>query len=268
MVEAIQRLPALTEDFDWLRREFDRNRSSADVTPELAQSFAGDKLTAEYLAVYEEASPLVSVCVGTYNRSELLMERCLKSLLAQTYENLEIIVVGDACTDDTEEAVARLGDSRIAFVNLPIRGPYPEDPHLRWMVAGTMPVNHALRLAKGRFITHLDDDDEHLPDRVEKLVRFIQETRVDLVYHPFRWQTKSGAWRRNDAREFGHGQVTTSALFYHSWLKRLLWDVNAYKYREPGDWNRCRKILYLDAKTKRFPEALLKHYAERAHVRR
>jgi hypothetical protein len=268
LFRAVERLPALTEDFDWLRREFDKERSSEDVSRELYETFLRDRATAKYTEAYDETNPLVSVCVGTYNRSELLVERCLRSLMAQTYKNIEIIVVGDACTDDTEQAVAKLRDSRINFVNLRERGPYPEDPLLRWMVAGTMPVNHALRLASGTFITHLDDDDEHRPERVEKLVRFIQETRADLVFHPFHWQNKQGAWKRNDAREFGHGQVTTSALFYHAWLKRLPWDVNAYRYREPGDWNRCRKILYLEAKTRRFPEPLLKHYAERAHVPR
>jgi glycosyltransferase involved in cell wall biosynthesis len=268
LFRAVQRLPALAEDVDWLRSELDRERSSGELSQELCQAFLRDRATAEYTAAYGEAAPLVSVCVGTYNRSELLVRRCLRSLIAQTYRNLQIIVVGDACTDDTERNVASLRDSRITFVNLPERGPYPEDPRLRWMVAGTMPINHALALSTGSFITHLDDDDEHPPERVGKLVRFIQQTRADLVFHPFHWQTKQGAWRRNDATEFGHGQVTTSALFYHAWLKRLPWDINAYRYREPGDWNRCRKIIYLEATTRRFPEPLLKHYAEKANAPR
>ena len=47
--------------------------------------------------------PLVSVYVPTYNRADLLMERAVGSILAQTYRNFELIVVGDHCTDDTAE---------------------------------------------------------------------------------------------------------------------------------------------------------------------
>ena len=71
--------------------------------------------------------PLVSVIIPTWNRGELLATRTLPSVLAQTHQNLEIIVVGDCCTDTTAEMIAAIGDPRVIFYNLPERGNYPSE---------------------------------------------------------------------------------------------------------------------------------------------
>lgn len=184
-------------------------------------------------------------------------------MLAQTYTNIEILVVGDACTDSTPDVMAQVKDPRLIFVNLPVRGDYPADPRLRWMVAGTAPANKALSMAKGQFITHLDDDDEYTPDRVANLVQFLKETRADLAWHPFQYECDNDVWRVNDGEKFGLGHVTTSSIIYHRWFCGLLWDPLAYKKLEPGDWNRLRKIRFLGAEIRRHPEPMLKHYKER-----
>lgn len=249
----------------WLgrRRIQEPIRSHFDVGPRVRRLFGEARETPEYQGAYEKRDPLVSVCVATYNRAELLVSRSLPSLLSQTYPNLQIVVVGDGCTDDTAERVASLSDRRIFFVNLPKRGDYPDDPHLRWMVAGTAALNHALSLAKGDFITHLDDDDEHSADRIETLIRIIQDARADLVFHPFEVETVSGEWQLNRASAFDLGQVTTSSVLYHRWFRRLGWDPFAHRYGEPGDWNRFRKFNYLGARVARHDGPLLKHYRER-----
>lgn len=265
-IDALRELPNLRQDLSKLRTELDAARSRNDVPTEIMDSFLTARTSADYVQAFEARRPLVTVCVGTYNRKQLLIERCLRSLLSQTYDNLEIIVVGDCCTDGTDEAVASLRDPRIRFENLAIRGPYPDTPRQRWLVAGTMPVNRALTLASGDFVTHLDDDDEHAPHRIEKLLDYIRETRADLIYHPFYFETAPGRWRLNTARDFGYAQVTTSSIFYHGWLRRVPWDLEAYRYGEPGDWNRLRKIVYLGAATARYPEPLLWHYVERSQA--
>ena len=61
--------------------------------------------------------PLVTVVIATYNRSEVL-RYALASALGQTYRRLEVLVVGDACTDDSERVVAGFGDPRVTWTNL------------------------------------------------------------------------------------------------------------------------------------------------------
>lgn len=242
---------------------FDRLKSSLDVDAGLIRDLAQDRMSNEYQSIFSMDQPLVSVCVGTYNRAELLTNRCIPSILDQTYQNLEVLVVGDACSDDTADRIAAIGDPRLRFVNLPQRGQYPENPRLRWMVAGTQSVNHALRLARGAFITHLDDDDEYLPNRIEALVRFAQDRRLDLIWHPFLAERVDGTWYERECGEFQMGGITTSSSFYHRWFSRIEWNPRAYRWREPGDWNRFRKFKYLGVNAERYPEYLLKHYKER-----
>jgi glycosyltransferase involved in cell wall biosynthesis len=244
------------------RDEIDLLRSKVDLSSDFVEEFLRTRQSPEYLAAFEEQNPLVSVCIATYNRSELLLKRSVASVLGQSYANLEVIVVGDCCTDDTAEQMALISDPRLRFVNLAERGDYPEDRLSRWMVAGTTPINTALDLARGTFITHLDDDDEYLPDRIARMVAFIQETRADLVWHPFFHQTKKNSWKVKAAESFSMGQVTTSSTFYHRWFAGLKWDILAYHYREPGDWNRLRKVRFLEALVARYPVPLLRHFRE------
>jgi glycosyltransferase involved in cell wall biosynthesis len=232
----------------------------------LADDLADAKLQSDYYAAYERSDPLVTVCIATYNRAELVTTRAIPSILAQDYQNLEVLVVGDACTDDTAERVARIGDSRVSFRNLPKRGNYPDNPDWRWMVAGSAAMNEGLRLAKGDFVTHLDDDDEHLPDRVSKLLAKIKSTRADLVWHPFMAERASG-WELIEAPHFQRKAVSTGSIFYHRWFARIHWDLTAYRLQETGDWNRMRRFKYIGAVVEREPAVLLRHFRERSQAK-
>lgn len=246
-----------------LQTELDAWRSNLDVPWSLIEEFQLARQTDDYQGVYSKPNPLVSICIATYNRSQLLVERCLASILGQDYDNIEVVVVGDCCTDDTAERISAIRDQRLKFINLPERGSYPEQPEWRWMVAGTAPINHALGLARGDFITHLDDDDRYAVDRIRRLVTFSQEQRADLAFHPFWQEYAPDKWRLNPAEQLSWGQVTTSTIFYHRWLARIPWDINAYKTREPGDINRIRKLKQLGIVARRCPQPLLWHYRER-----
>jgi glycosyltransferase involved in cell wall biosynthesis len=245
-----------------LEDEIDNLRSHLDLNESIVEEFFENKNNYSYQESYQKKAPLISVCVATYNRSNLLIERSLNSIIGQSYDNIEILVVGDCCIDDTEDKISAVNDSRIKYTNLVERGPYPQDPELRWMVAGTSPMNHALKIAQGDFITHLDDDDMYEPDRIEKLTRFIVETKADLVWHPFWEETRKG-WRKKECLDFRKGNVTTSSVMYHNWFRKIPWDINAFRNREPGDWNRFRKFKYLGARLERYPAPLLKHFREK-----
>jgi hypothetical protein len=198
---------------------------------------------------YEEAwhgEPLISVRIATYNNAEVLVDRALASVLRQTYTNWEAIVVGDACTDDTERLIAAIGDDRIHFENLPVRGPYPTDATSLWHTAGIPPANRALELARGRWIAPLDHDDEFDDDHLEVLLAEAQRTHAELVY---------GKWRMVDAengRLFDHafggeyppvsGAIAFQAALYHGKLTRFRYDMNTYLVGEPGDRNLARRL--------------------------
>lgn len=245
------------------REEFDALKSSIDVPPELINDFFEWKMRTPV-----PEHPLISVTVTTYNRARLLTERCIPSILNQTYDNLELIVVGDCCTDETEQAVAQINDPRLRFYNLPERGHYPADPMQRWMVAGMYAGSQAYSMIRGDFITHLDDDDEHTPDRLEKLLKFATENACDMVWHPFWYENENGEWFVNEANRFAFGQVTNSSVLYRSWFTRIKTDPNSYRLEEPGDWNRFRRIKYINPVLMRYPEPLLRHYRERTQVDR
>jgi glycosyltransferase involved in cell wall biosynthesis len=240
----------------------DDYRSLRDVGIANAMQFRRLRRGAAHQAVFRQSDPLVSICIATYNKSELLIRRAIASSLAQTYKNLDIVVVGDHCTDDTEERMRSVTDPRVRFVNLPQRGNYPTEPRLRWLVAGNAPFNAMLKMVRGDFITHLDHDDEYVPDRIETLVAFAQAHRADIVYHPFLNQHPDGEWHIHKASRFAYGHVTSSAIFYHRSYATVEADMLCYRYGEAGDWNRARRLRFLGARIVRHPAPLTKHFME------
>ena len=97
--------------------------------------------------------PLVTVVIPTYNRADYIAET-IESVLAQTYQNLEIIVIDDGSTDETEQVVAR-------FVP-PVR--YVKQKNSERGASR----NHGLRLARGEYVSFLDSDDVWLPNLLER----------------------------------------------------------------------------------------------------
>jgi glycosyltransferase involved in cell wall biosynthesis len=224
------------------------------------RAFAAEKSTEGYRAAFRETNPLVTVCITTADRGEILSERALTSMTRQSYKNLQVIVVGDQCEDDTEKRVKSFNDRRFQFINLPVRGPYPPPGHARWCVAGTYPANEALRRAEGTFITHIDEDDTFEDNRIEILVSKIQTTGADIVYHNFWWENEDNSWTIIGDGTFQHAQTGTSMVLYHRWFARIPWDVMAFKKSEPGDWNRFRKFAAVGGTTHHIPDVLTWHW--------
>src|ERR1051325_11615249 len=100
---------------------------------------------------------LVSTIIPTYNRDELI-GRSVQSVLSQTYQLLEVIVVDDASTDDTRDRIETLQqvDPRIQYVR-----------HERNRGAQAA-RNTGIQAAKGEFIAFLDSDNEWLPQKLER----------------------------------------------------------------------------------------------------
>ncbi|RJP75611.1 MAG: glycosyltransferase family 2 protein [Desulfobacteraceae bacterium] len=117
------------------------------------------------------AIPLVSVVIPTHNRSELL-KRAVQSVLSQTWQDFEIIVVSDGSIDNTQETVASFQDDRIRFLHHPVSK------------GASAARNTGMKAAKSQYIAFLDDDDEWTPDKLELQMPVIinSEPRVGLVY--------------------------------------------------------------------------------------
>jgi glycosyltransferase involved in cell wall biosynthesis len=194
---------------------------------------------------YTEPEPLVSVRISTCDRADLLMERAIASVLRQTYANWEVNVVGDACTDDTEQRIAALGDPRIRFRNLPVRGPYPDDPYRRWLVAGIPAQRAATEMSRGLWIAPLDDDDEWDDDHIEVLLNAARENGAELAYGKMRVRIEEppieamiGRWPPSA------GEIGMQGAIYNGALNAagFQYDRVGGFMREPSDWHFARRL--------------------------
>jgi glycosyltransferase involved in cell wall biosynthesis len=209
--------------------------------------------------------PLISVRIATYNRAKLLTERAIPSVLKQTYQNFEIIIVGDHCTDNTEELIKRLNDKRIRFYNLPERGEYPIDPRNRWYVAGTVPLNRAIELCSGDWIAPLDDDDTFTEDHLDVLLSHTLKNNYELAYGKLQMEVgyNTGRWNTIGIYPPMLGQINFMATLYSSKLKFFKYDINAWMYNEPGDWNLIRRMMEAGVKMGFINHVVARHYEKR-----
>jgi glycosyltransferase involved in cell wall biosynthesis len=197
----------------------------------------------DYRQAYVEDEPLVSVTIPTWRNHRALADISIPSVLAQTYQRFEIVVVGDAAPPETERAVASFGDPRIRFVNLTQRGPYPYDPTRRWYVAGVPAINEAAQLARGSWIAPHNDDDEFTPDHIEVLLATARARLCEVVYGRFSTvPSKTGSTIRGlFPPELG--AFTWQAAIYHAGLRFFEMELGDAWFDRPGDWSLCRRML-------------------------
>ena len=107
---------------------------------------------------------IVSVCITTYNRKDLLF-KAVKSVCQQSYKNIEIIIVDDCSNDGTDVIV------KDKLLELDHRINYIRHKTNRGLASAR---NTALRNAKGKFYTFIDDDDEVSSDYIQKILKAIE----------------------------------------------------------------------------------------------
>jgi glycosyltransferase involved in cell wall biosynthesis len=244
-VEALElRLERLSDELATVRELVAR---AYDDTPALARRLFERRRAPAWRDAYGDR-PLVSVRIGTYQGGDLLFDRTLSSVRAQTYDHWEAIVVCDGQEPETAARIEALGDPRIRCCQRPRPGPYPEQQRARWHVAGTFPFNEAVALARGAWIAPLDHDDEWTPDHLEVLLGQARRTEAEVVYGAFRvlvegaGETWFGTWPPR-LGDFGF-----QAAIYHAGLADALYDANAHLLDEPGDWNLARRLLEAGAR--------------------
>lgn len=123
----------------------------------------------EYMKKY----PLVSIIVPVYN-AELYLERCIKSILQQTYANIELLLINDGSTDNSLAVCHQFAtqDSRVIVVDKPNGG-----------VSESR--NCGIAKAKGKYLQFVDSDDWLTPEATAFLVQRAEQSKCELVIAPF-----------------------------------------------------------------------------------
>ena len=172
---------------------------------------------------------LISVIIPTYNREKLIVES-IKSVLRQTYSKIEIIVIDDGSTDNTEKEINKLKDKRIKYVKLSqnLGAPYAR--------------NIGIKLAKGKYISFQDSDDIYHTNKLKKQMKNILKNKSDFdfckilvnINSTYRYvipdNTQEKAIIENRIFDglltYGNFISTQSILVKKTFIENLLFDVN------------------------------------------
>lgn len=175
------------------------------------------------------AGPLVSVVIPTFQRPELL-EKAVKSALAQDYVNLEVIVVGDC-----DPTLALRPADRLRVLNL----------SKNHGAGGAVPRNVALMMAAGELIAYLDDDNEWLPDHVSSVVGALVGAEASYAFSSmsvdgkdlgftepkkFGIDTSCVVHRKALIRQFGWWKDRVEGGYAHDWEFFSRWAASGVKW--------------------------------------
>lgn len=181
--------------------------------------------------------PKVSVIIPAYNQADYL-GAAIQSVLDQTYQQFELIVVNDASPDHTRMVVQQFQDSRLIYIE------HPENRHL------AVTRNTGIRAASGEVIAFLDADDLFHPDKLQAHVRFLaQHPTVGVTYNArfefYGQQQIFGLWRPPVTVTLadlvlGFPFAPSDMVLRREWLEQVnLFDESYVAYSEDLDIN-CR----------------------------
>ena len=173
-------------------------------------------------------SPLVSVIVPTYN-NEKYLANCIDSLLTQTFQDFEVIVVDDGSTDQTTKLLETYKTNPSIRVH--------SQPNSGISVAR----NQGLKLSRGKFISFVDSDDCVTPDFLEKLIiPLLQNPNIDItvcgyqeiyqdhkIHHPLNPQIITGT---EATKNFLLKQQDFDILIWNKLCRKSLFDDHAIYY--------------------------------------
>lgn len=114
-------------------------------------------------------NPLVSIIIPTYNRWKYI-KKAIDSCLGQTYRNIEILVIDDCSSDNTNDIIEWINDSRIKYFKN-INNSWAPFSRNRW-----------IKLSKWDFINFLDDDDELLPKKIELQIEKFKNSCINNLW--------------------------------------------------------------------------------------
>lgn len=137
---------------------------------------------------------LISVIIAAYNAEKFIKET-IDSVLEQTFQNFEIIVVDDGSTDGTADVVKAFNDVRIKYI-------YQEN------ASQAMARNKGISISSGEFLAFLDADDVWTSDKLEKQIKIFENKQVGLVYTAFSLINENGNKIPSKNVRFYRGKVS------------------------------------------------------------
>lgn len=156
---------------------------------------------------------LVSVIIPVWNAGEFV-EGCVRSVLEQTYEPLEVVLVNDGSTDSSLDICRRLAaaDPRITLIDQPNAGP-------------NAARNRGLQAARGEFVAFVDADDTfYTPDTLALNMPFFADPAVDIVSFPQYREHSPGGPLRNKPEQLAPRLLSDKLTIFTNWYNGRLID--------------------------------------------
>ena len=163
---------------------------------------------------------LVSVVIPTYNRG-MLIERSVRSVLDQSYPNLELIVADDGSTDNTEAVVRGIGDERLRYIKIEKNG------------GACAARNRGIAAARGEFIAFQDSDDLWDPNKLEEQTRIQAQTGADIVFCQMRAGGASATPALDASGFIPPGKLMTGIGTQSLLIKKVVLDAVPFDERMP-----------------------------------
>lgn len=138
----------------------------------------------------------VSVIIPTYNRSEKL-KKSIESVLQQTYQNIELLIIDDGSTDDTQEMVEGMNDDRINYIKLPQN------------MGVSVARNEGVLRASAELIAFQDSDDLWRADKLERqMVYWKEHPEFSMIYCAYLYHKRGFSGRfPNEGKEGLEGDI-------------------------------------------------------------
>lgn len=156
---------------------------------------------------------LVSIIMPSYNTASFIKET-IQSVLNQTYTKWELIIVDDCSTDNTDDVLETIKDSRIRY--------FKNDKNSGAAVSR----NKALREARGQWIAYLDSDDLWMQDKLEKQIRFMEANGYTFSYTNYEEIDVDG--NKTGVKVSGPKRITKTGMFNYCWpgCLTVMFDAN------------------------------------------
>lgn len=145
---------------------------------------------------------LVSIIMPSYNTAQYIA-KTVQSVIDQSYQNWELIIVDDCSTDNTDFVVSKINDQRIIFLKNKKNS------------GAAVSRNRALREAKGKWIAFLDSDDLWESDKLEKQIQFMKKNNYSFSYTNYVEIDVYG--NETGVKVTGPKKITKTGMFNYCW---------------------------------------------------